>query len=417
MRHVTVRYLLVLSAYWFGLTFLWTGLSIIILPAHLLNFVPDSQKNSYLGTLTFVGLLIALIVQPISGALSDGWTSRWGRRRPLIAIGTVADFLFLVLLGWAGGLGMLFAGYLGLQISSNVAHGSLQGLLPDRVPMSQRGLASGLQNVVVLLGLMTGALVIGRLFTSDETPPVAAILVLMLVLAVSALITIAGAHEEASSPRHAPTRSRADVWRETFHIDWRAHRGYWWLLGSRFFYLFAIEGIQAFAQYYVRDRMNVPNPAQVTGDLTAAIAVAVMAFALIAGWLCDRWGRRQTQIVAGVVGVVGAPLLLAARTPTELILYGIVLGTSVGMFVTANWALATELAPAEEAGKFLGLTNLATAGAGALSRLEGPLIDHFNNALPGEWLGYTLLACLSTVSILLSATLLIKVPGRRVQVA
>jgi len=79
--------------------------------------------------------------------------------------------------------------------------------------------------------------------------------------------------------------------------------------------------------------------------------------------------------------------------------------------------LATELAPAEEAGKFLGLTNLATAGAGALSRLEGPLIDHFNNALPGEWLGYTLLACLSTVSILLSATLLIKVPGRRVQVA
>jgi MFS family permease len=86
------------------------------------------------------------------------------------------------------------------------------------------------------------------------------------------------------------------------------------------------------------------------------------------------------------------------------------------MFFSSNWALANDLAPAAEAGKFLGLTNLATAGAGALGRLEGPFIDIFNNAQPGQWLGYSLLFSLGAVCILLSTLLLAKVPERRVPI-
>ena len=39
----------------------------------------------------------------------------------------------------------------------------------------------------------------------------------------------------------------------------------------------------------LRDWMNVSNPVQVTGDLIAAIVIALMVFAVGAGWLCDRW--------------------------------------------------------------------------------------------------------------------------------
>ena len=140
-----------------------------------------------------------------------------------------------------------------------------------------------------------------------------------------------------------------------------------------------------FAQYFVRDRVNVPNPVQATGDLMAAIVIALMVFAVGAGWLCDMWGRKRVQVLAGVLGAAGALLLLAARTPTLLLIYGSVLGAGIGIFLSANWALANDLAPAAEVGKFLGLTNLATAGAGAVGRLEGPLIDLLNNAWPGQW--------------------------------
>ena len=44
----------------------------------LLNYVPAELKNTALGMLTFTGLIIAMLVQPLSGALSDRWVSRWG---------------------------------------------------------------------------------------------------------------------------------------------------------------------------------------------------------------------------------------------------------------------------------------------------------------------------------------------------
>jgi MFS family permease len=127
---------------------LWNSLHVIILPAVLLHLVPEAFKNTYLGVLTFFGLVIAMIVQPISGSLSDRWRSRWGRRRPLILIGTAFDFIFLALLGWAGGFWWLAIGYLGLQLTSNMAHGPVQGLLPDRIPPEQMGVASGIKNVM-----------------------------------------------------------------------------------------------------------------------------------------------------------------------------------------------------------------------------------------------------------------------------
>ena len=148
MKRLNVLQMLVINAYWVGISFMWNSLHPIILPAVLLNFVPDAQKNTYLGLLTFAGLVIAMIIQPLSGALSDRWSSRWGRRRPLIVFGTLFDFIFLALLAWAGGFVWLLIGYIGLQFFSNIAHGPMQGLLPDRVPRKQLGTASGFKNLM-----------------------------------------------------------------------------------------------------------------------------------------------------------------------------------------------------------------------------------------------------------------------------
>ena len=79
------------------------------------------------------------------------------------------------------------------------------------------------------------------------------------------------------------------------------------------------------------------------------------------------------------------------------------------LYLTSNWALAARLAPKEEAGKFLGLTNLATAGAGAMSRLGGIGIDIANAAAPGRFLGYSGLFLFGGIFALTSLILLAKV--------
>ena len=171
-KPLNLREILVLNAYWLGLSFMWNSLHVIILPSILLFMVPETQKNTYLGLLTFFGLIIAMVVQPLAGALSDRWVSPWGRRRPLIFLGTSLDFLFLAFLGWAGGLGWVAIGYIGLQFSSNVAHGPMQGLMPDVVPRGQLGWASGFKNLMDMSGLIAASLFVGRLLTPETRQPI-----------------------------------------------------------------------------------------------------------------------------------------------------------------------------------------------------------------------------------------------------
>lgn len=412
-----------LNMYWLGLSFMWSSLHVIILPAVLLHMVPDSQKNTYLGLLTFGGLVIAMIVQPISGALSDGWTSRWGRRRPLIGLGTAFDFIFLACLGWAGGLGWLLVGYLGLQLTSNIAHGPAQGLLPDRVPPEQLGKASGVKNLMDMAGLVAASLLMGRLVDPDVLHPIGPVALVALLLAAGAAFTLFGVREApaltrpaASTPvaAHRAPRLFARLKAlseslpriEAMRHSLRSNKPYAWLIASRFFFLLGIYDIQVFAQYYVRDVLKVSNPVQLTGDLLAAITLALIAFALTGGWLGDRYGHKRVLTAAGMVGALGCLLLLWARTPLSLLAFGAILGAGTGLFLTSNWALATKLAPAGEAGMFLGLTNLATAGSGAVARLSGPLIDLLNNAQPGAFWGYTAMFLFGAACTAASAVLL-----------
>ena len=131
------------------------------------------------------------------------------------------------------------------------------------------------------------------------------------------------------------------------------------------------------------------------------------------------WGSWQnTQVLAGRKWrfelfywdyAMGILLMLLATDMRGLLIFGMVFGAGIGLFLTSNWALANGLAPGEEAGKYLGLTNLATAGSGALARLEGPALDWLNAAYPSAWIGYKVLFVFGAVCILLSVLLLRKI--------
>lgn len=416
MKKLSLPQLLTLNAYWVGISFMWNSLHPIILPAVLLNFVPDAQKNTWLGILTFIGLLLAMIVQPLSGALSDKWHSRWGRRRPLIVLGTLFDFVFLAILGWAGGLTWLFIGYIGLQFSSNLAHGPLQGLLPDRVPASQLGTASSLKTFMDMASLIIVSLLAGRLMDSSTRDATLILGVVMSVLFVSAAVTVFGTREEPSDSSQTfrvSQNKNLGVLRglrgETFRINFRENTAYWWLIAERALFLLGIYGIQAFAQYYLQDVLRVPDPPKQTGDLLAAITVGLVILVLVGGWLTDRFGAKKILYAATIITTVGMPLMLLARDMTTLTIFASIVGGGIGLFLTSNWALANALAPSDQAGKFLGLTNLATAGSGALARLEGPAIDALNAAAPGQWLGYTFLFVFGAVCTFASLFLLRKI--------
>lgn len=386
MKKMNLKDLITINMYWVGLSFMWNSLHPIILPAVLLHLAPEELKNTYLGILTFIGLILAMIIQPISGAASDGWKSRWGRRRPLALIGTSLDFIFLVLLAWSGNIVIVIVGYIGLQIVSNIAHGPMQGLIPDMVPEDQMGAASGLKNLMDMGGLIIVSLAAGRLLSPNDRYPTTIMIVVMAVLAISAAITFIFTKEKPTSEQ-AKNHNRISF-NDIFQIDFSGNRNYFRLIASRFMFLIGIYGVQTFAQYFIRDVMQAPNPIQATGDLMAALALSLVACSLIGGWLSDRIGARRVVAIASVIAAAGSFLLIFAKDLATMTLYASLLGAGIGFYLTSNWAFASRLAPKAEAGKFLGLTNLATAGASAVSKLAGIPIDIANNAIPGRFLGY-----------------------------
>ena len=78
--------------------------------------------------------------------------------------------------------------------------------------------------------------------------------------------------------------------------------------------------------------------------------------------------------------------------------------------MSTNWALATDLVAKDEEARYLGLTNLATAGGAALARLIGPVIDFFNASSPG--LGYSVMLLACFIYLLVGSLLVMKIKKR-----
>jgi Na+/melibiose symporter-like transporter len=406
MMRLKIKALINMNLYWLGLSFMWNSIHPIILPAILLHLVPEQLKNTYLGLLTFVGLILAMIVQPISGTISDNWRSRWGRRRPLAVLGTAGDFIFLALLAWSGNILVVIIGYVGLQVTSNIAHGPMQGLIPDLVPEEQLGAASGTKNLMDMGGLIVASLAAGNLMQADAKNPLLIMLVVMCVLAATATATFLLVKEK-SSESLAKSESEG-ISLEHFRTLLKINPEFFEFILSRFLFLVGVYSVQTFAQYYIRDVMQAENPVQATGDLIAVLAISLVVFAVIAGWLTDRTGPKMILVAASIFTAVGSGLLIFASDMLQLKIFGSIFGAGIGLFLTANWALASQLAPKSEAGKYLGMTNLATAGASAASKLFGIPIDWINKIYPGEYRGYNVLFMTGSIFAVISLIYLIR---------
>lgn len=475
---------LTINSYWLGLNIASGTITPILLPYLILLFMPPEQKNTYLATVRVVGLAVAMLVQPLAGMLSDRSMSRYGRRRPFIVVGTVFNVLFLVIIGLVPAFVgssldsffrptfgvptayvVLLLGIVMLQVSSNVAHGALQGLIPDLVPEHQRGRASGVKAVFELIPIFL-VMFIGPLVDAGKVGAVVGIIIAGFVL--SALVTVVCVHEEPLRDKPVGgiseavlrlvfltaifvTVTRFAIWLVTASGDLVTTRGasvgvqvafvglmgligmagaifvgvylgawvgigaearqqksfIWWIV-NRLLFLAAVGSVQGFAQYYLADVLHVPKPATTTTMLMAAVAGFLIPSALGGGYLADRIGRKRLVMLAGFVAAGGTVLLLFASTMPLVIVAGCIIGLGAGTFMATNWALGTDLAPQQDAGRYLGISNLAGAGAGIVGAgMGGPLADFFNALRPG--LGYLVIFALYAALFVLSSLTLSRV--------
>lgn len=472
------------NIYWLGLNISTGILTPVLLPYLVVLFAPAAQKNTYLAVLRVIGLAVAMLVQPMAGLLSDRNTSRWGRRRPYIVGGALANLLFLLVIGLSPlflisplngffqptfgvttAYIVLLIGSVLLQVSSNFAQGPLQALIPDVIPENQRGRASGVKAVMELLpvflviftgplvdrgqigltvAIMGGGFVICALATAlfvhekplTEKPagglhePILRLVALtVLFVAVTQIVVwLVGAsaifmkQQGSALPLQVAVVGLAGLVGMAGAIFLGVYYGarvalgaaarrqssfIWWVI-NRLLFLAAVGSIQAFAQYYLRDVLQLANAASMTTILLGAVALFLLPSAIGGGYLADRIGRKRLVALSGLVAAAGTLLLLFSTNIPLVLVSGCIIGTGVGTFEASNWALGTDLVPPEEAGRYLGISNLAGAGAGIVGAgIGGPMADFFNALSPG--LGYLVIFAIYGGLFLLSAASLTQV--------
>jgi MFS family permease len=461
-----------INLFWLGMNVRNTAIGSVFTPYLVAKFASENVRNTVLGAISTAGLVIAMLVQPAAGLMSDRSTSRFGRRRPYIFVGTLFDLVFIAAIAASGSLAMLLVATLLVQFSANVSHGPLQALIPDLVPEKQRGRASAVKAVfelipIVLVGITVSQLVgAGQLgwaaFATGAALLATMILTMMLVReeplrqkpadslktpmlrvlgvlagiaigAVAGLIgggAVGGLAGLITWPLAGATTARmtgvgiggaiamviavvVGVWAGVFGTlgkDARKQSRFTWWVVNRLLFLAAATSFQGFIPFFLMYAFGISAEAatSMNGTLMAVIGVLIMVSAFSGGWIADRIGSRKVVGFSGIFTGAGALLILGTVwMPNLTLIYiaGSFFGIGTGLFMTANWSLGTELIPADEAGRYLGISNLAGAGAGMIGKgIGGPMADYLNGFRPGLgyfaiFASYVLLFFLSTASL------------------
>jgi Na+/melibiose symporter-like transporter len=396
-----------------GLAFsaLWQSLHTIILPLRLLDFVGEADKNTALGIITFSGLILAMLVQPLAGAISDRSTSSWGRRRPFILIGAVLALFFVPGIGALNGVAFIFAVYCLLQVSTNIAQGPYQGFIPDLVPDNRRGLACGVKSAMEIIGGAVAVLLISQLMGHYEDGEGSLWLwlslgILMAVVTVAALITLLTVKEKNPSTVKDKTPLLKNL-ATAYKLNIAKNRAFMWFLASRLLIFMAFTTLQQFALYFLRDHIGVEDATKAAGLFTVIGVVFMLIATYPAGRYSDKIGRRSITIASGLVGAAGVMVIIVFQSYASTLVAAAIIGAAIGAFSSTNWALATDLLAKGEEARYLGIANMATAGGGALARLIGPVIDFFERVTLG--LGYNVMLWACLVYFIIGALLVSKV--------
>ena len=324
------------------------------------------------GVISAIAGLCALIAYPLTGALSDRTTSRFGRRRPWILGGTLIFAISLVLLGLQStslvGVGIFWSTAL---IGFCVLTAAITATISDQVPVNQRGFVSGWVSAPQAVGTILGLVLVSALALSTVVGYlVVAVLVVVLVAPFLIFLT------DTPLPAEQRPEFSFAILVAGFWVSPRKYPDFGWTLLGRI--LVNLGNALGTTQllYFLAFGLGSVNVVDDLLILTAVYMVFFIAAALIVGKLSDRIGQRKVFVyISAYLQAVAALLLAFVPQYGVAIIAAGILGLGYGAFMAVDQALATQVLPdSHSRGKDLGIMNIATAVPQAVAPLLGAVV-------------------------------------------
>jgi MFS family permease len=380
--------------------------ALVTLPLKVKSLVGIEQAPNSLALVTGIGALVSIFANPFFGRLSDRTTSHLGMRRPWMVIGVAGGSIGILIVAVAPTIPVVLIGWCIAQLLFNALLAAQMGVLPDQVPVFQRGQVSGILGICLPIASVIATFLVQALSGNQ-------LAMFMVPCAVGAFFVLTFAvylNDRRLASALRPHWSRREMF-ATFYVNPREHPDFAWAFTSRFLLVLAYAFLVTFQAYYLLDKLGTPQ-ADVAHQIflgTLVQSIALVIASLFGGRLSDRTGRRKVFVLTASIIYGLALFVVAVASDFNGFLVGMAIsGLGFGAYLAVDLALVVDVLPNKDtAAKDLGVMNIA----GALPFAVAPAMAPFILAIGGG--SYGVLYAVAGVFAIVGAVTVLPIKGVR----
>ncbi|WP_448521197.1 MFS transporter [Pseudothermotoga sp.] len=368
----------------FGINTIWP-----LYNAYVPIFLKSFGLSSFVvGGYMTIDNVLALVLSPYVGALSDQTVTKLGKRKPYILIGAplAAFFFFLIPTFWTkhNFLAVTFSIII-MNFSMALFRSPLIALMPDTTPSQFRSQANGIINFMGGLGAML-AYLSGRFLY--ETSPVLPFFVGSVLLLLSNTLVILFVKEPTFkavkselSVKETFKKSHAELLENLKEVVLSEEKSLLFMLVSVFIWFTGFNALETFFTSYAKFYLKLPE--QIATGMLGVLSLAFMLFAVPAGYIGARIGRKRSIILGLIItaACLFTGTLVASKISGEaiikpfLVLF-IVGGTGWALTNVNSLPMVLDMAPERKLGGYTGLYYFSSMLANIVSPpLTGLIMD------------------------------------------
>jgi len=348
--------------------------------------VPLILKNTFGISDTFTGMVmaadnvLALVLLPLFGTLSDKTNTRLGRRMPYILIGTmiaVASMMFIPVSNNMKSI-VMFLIALGITLLAMSSYRSASvALMPDVTPKPLRSKANAVINLMGAVGGIFALLAVGILVPKGDDPnyiPVFAVIAAFMVAAITILVITIRERKLISNIDEQVNQEKTIKSSETMSPE--VKKSFAFILASVFLWFMGYNAVTTAFSRYAQVYWGLEGGLFAYTLIVAQVA-AIISFIPV-GIIASKVGRKKT-ILFGLV-LLAIAFICAAffkSFSTMLFFFFALAGVGWASINVNSYPMVVEMSRSADVGKYTGIYYTFSMSAQIITPiLSGALLDY-----------------------------------------
>lgn len=366
----------------FGILMLWQVYNTycpIILEA-MLKDLDVKHYNYIIGVIMALDNVIAIIIMPIVGKLSDKTNSKWGKRMPYIVIGmllTVIIFPFIAIMCKLNLLVGVIIAMLLFLIIMQAYRSPAVALMPDITPKPLRATANGIINLTGYIGgvfvTLLGFIPFFKLNSSSTLAQIqdkvlwpfiicTIILVIVLVYLIFAINEKKLIEETKDDVAYGETLSESfDVIDESNKLSKQDNKNLIIILIAIFFWFMAFNSFETFGSLFFK---NILNDSNLYSQMATFLSISSILSFILFSSISTKIGRKWTIVIGlilliiGLLGIAFVSLAIYKRSlevaswKIFYIAMSVIMGIGWALVNINSFPMVVEYANKDNVGKF-----------------------------------------------------------------